>query len=76
MDDSVTKSLLAGLSGKELEDVLSAFVSRRYQAGDTIIQMGDEDDELFLIITGKVRVWTGDEPNSCLLYTSPSPRDS
>lgn len=63
MDDSVTKSLLAGLSGKELEDVLSAFVSRRYQAGDTIIQMGDEDDELFLIITGKVRVWTGDGPN-------------
>lgn len=64
MDESVTKSLLSGLTSEELEDVLSKFSSRTYQAGETIIQMGEEDDELFLLVTGKVRVWTGAGPDA------------
>jgi CRP-like cAMP-binding protein len=64
MDETITRSLFVGLVGDELQDVLDAFESRSFQAGDTIVKMGDEGDELFLIVAGKVRVWTGDGPAS------------
>ena len=60
MDESITRSLFVGLVGDELQDVLEAFESRSFQAGDTIVKMNEDGDELFLIITGKVRVSTGD----------------
>ncbi|MGB7347726.1 MAG: cyclic nucleotide-binding and patatin-like phospholipase domain-containing protein [Pirellulaceae bacterium] len=60
MDESITRSLFVGLVGDELQDVLEAFESRSFQAGDTIVKMNEEGDELFLIVTGKVRVSTGD----------------
>jgi predicted acylesterase/phospholipase RssA/CRP-like cAMP-binding protein len=61
-DESVTRSLLMGLSTDGLEDVLSSFQSRSYDAGSTIVRAGDSGDELFLIAAGKVRVWSGDGP--------------
>ncbi|QDT09135.1 patatin-like phospholipase family protein [Planctomycetes bacterium K23_9] len=64
MDETITRSLFVGLVGEELQEVLDAFESRSFQAGETIVKMGDEGDELFLIVTGKVRVWTGDGPAS------------
>ena len=62
MDESITRSLFVGLVGDELQDVLEAFESRCFQAGDTIVQMNEEGEELFLIVTGKVRVSTGNGP--------------
>jgi len=62
MDETVTRSLLVGLAGDELEDVLSAFTPRHFEAGETIVRMGDDGDELFLIVNGKARVWTGAGP--------------
>lgn len=62
MDESVTRSLLMGLAGEGLEDVLSAFHSRNYQAGDTIIEVGETGNELYLLTAGKVRVWSGSGP--------------
>ncbi len=64
MDETITRSLFVGLVGDELQEVLDAFESRSFQAGDTIVKMGDEGDELFLVVAGKVRVWTGDGPVS------------
>lgn len=61
-DESVTRSLLMGLSNDGLENVLSAFQPKRFEAGSTIIQSGDSGDELFLITAGKVRIWSGDGP--------------
>lgn len=63
MDETVTKSLLVGLAEDDLEEVLGAFSSRNFSAGETIVQVGDEGDELFLIVNGKVRVWTGSGPD-------------
>ncbi|MEO1527824.1 MAG: cyclic nucleotide-binding and patatin-like phospholipase domain-containing protein [Planctomycetota bacterium] len=62
-DESVTRSLLMGLSDDGLEEVLSAFGSRSYQAGETIVEVGESGDELFLLAAGKVRVWSGDGPS-------------
>ena len=64
MDESITR-LLVGLVGDELQDVLEAFESRCFQAGDTIIKINEEGKELFLIVTGKVRVslWDGRASN-------------
>ena len=64
MDESITRSLFVGLVGDELQDVLEAFESRCYQVGDTIVKMNEEGEELFLIVTGKVRVSTGDGPGT------------
>ncbi|QEF97665.1 NTE family protein RssA [Stieleria maiorica] len=61
-EQSVTRSLLMGLSNDGLENVLSAFQPRSFDAGATIIEIGEDGDELFLITAGKVRVWTGDGP--------------
>ncbi|MCO8120629.1 patatin-like phospholipase domain-containing protein [Stieleria sp. TO1_6] len=60
---SVTRSLLMGLSSDGLENVLSAFEPRSYEAGATVITVGETGDELFLITAGKVRVWSGDGPS-------------
>ena len=60
MDESITRSLFVGLVGDELQDVLKAFESRCFQVGDTIVKMNEEGEELFLIVTGKVRVSAGD----------------
>ncbi|NND97118.1 MAG: cyclic nucleotide-binding domain-containing protein [Pirellulaceae bacterium] len=62
MDETITKSLLLGIADDGLEEILSAFEHRSFEVGDTIIQMGDEGDELFLLVAGKVRVWTGEGP--------------
>lgn len=62
MDETITKSLLLGLEAEGLAEVLSAFESRSFQAGEAIITMGEKGDELFLLVAGKVRVWTGDGP--------------
>ncbi|MEL6106545.1 MAG: cyclic nucleotide-binding and patatin-like phospholipase domain-containing protein [Planctomycetota bacterium] len=59
----MTRSLLVGLSETGLEEVLSAFQSRSYQAGDAIVEVGESGDELFLLAAGKVRVWSGDGPS-------------
>ena len=64
MDESITRSLFVGLVGDELQDVLDAFESRSFQAGDAIVEMNDEGEELFLIVTGKVRVSTGNGPST------------
>ena len=48
-EETVTRSLLMGLSEDGLEEVLSAFQSRSYEAGATIVRVGDPGDELFLI---------------------------
>ena len=62
MDESITRSLFVGLAGDELQDVLEAFESRCFQVGDTIVKMNEEGEELFFIVTGKVRVSTGNGP--------------
>lgn len=64
MDETITRSLFVGLVDDELDEVLEAFQTRSFQAGETIVKMGDEGDELFLVVTGKVRVWTGDGPGN------------
>ncbi|WP_436715732.1 cyclic nucleotide-binding and patatin-like phospholipase domain-containing protein [Roseiconus lacunae] len=61
-NESIARSLLMGLSNDGLENVLSAFQPRTFEAGTTIVQAGDSGDELFLITAGRVRVWSGDGP--------------
>lgn len=62
MDETISKSLLVGLAEEGLEDILTAFQPRAFQAGQAIITLGEKGDELFLLVAGKVRVWTGDGP--------------
>lgn len=62
-EESLTRSLLVGLSNDGLENVLSAFQPRKFEADSTIVEMGEDGDELFLITAGKVRVWSGDGPS-------------
>jgi predicted acylesterase/phospholipase RssA/CRP-like cAMP-binding protein len=61
-EESMKRSLLMGLSNDGLENVLSAFQPRTFDAGATIVEIGEQGDELFLIMAGKVRVWSGDGP--------------
>ncbi len=59
MDDTVTKSLLVGLAEEGMQEVLRAFTAKSFQAGETIVKIGEPGDDMFLIVAGKVRVWTG-----------------
>ncbi|OYP31148.1 patatin-like phospholipase family protein [Rhodopirellula sp. MGV] len=61
-DESIARSLLMGLSNDGLENVLSAFQPKSFEAGSTIVQAGESGDELFLITAGRVRVWSGEGP--------------
>ncbi|QDT59193.1 NTE family protein RssA [Stieleria bergensis] len=58
--ESVSRSMLAGLPEEGLSDFLSACQSRWHDAGESIVQAGEPGDELFLILSGKVRVWSGE----------------
>ena len=64
MDEMITKSLLLGLEAEGLSEVLGAFVSRSFQAGEAIVTKGEQGDDLYLLVAGKVRVWTDDGPAS------------
>jgi CRP/FNR family cyclic AMP-dependent transcriptional regulator len=47
---------------------MDAFGTRhRYRAGDTIVREGEKGDELFIIRSGKVRIFKGKGPDSVTL---------
>jgi CRP-like cAMP-binding protein len=48
------------LAYQELVRVLNMTEVRTYQIGDEIVKQGQEGDELFIVLTGQVRVHTGD----------------
>jgi serine/threonine protein phosphatase PrpC/CRP-like cAMP-binding protein len=47
------------VSYQELVRVLNITDVKAFKAGDTVVQEGDEGDELFIVLTGKVRVHAG-----------------
>jgi glutaminase len=51
-----TFSLFDGLDEQELSIVKSRMTQCRFEAGDTIIQVGDEAEELYLLMQGSVSV--------------------
>ena len=55
-----------------VSDVCKKLAYQEHSKGSTLISMGQEADYLFVVYSGKVGVYI----EGCLLYTSPSPRDS
>ena len=53
--------LFARLTERELLRVLQAVEVRGFDADQVVIQEGDEGDELFIVLFGKVRVTRGDD---------------
>jgi serine/threonine protein phosphatase PrpC/CRP-like cAMP-binding protein len=52
--------LFRHLTYQELVRVLNITEVRSFDAGATIVNEGDEGDELFIVLTGQVRVFSGD----------------
>ena len=53
--------LFSGLSAEELATIESHGVSRSHRKNTLIIDKGDETDSLYLILSGKVKVFISDE---------------
>ncbi len=53
--------LFSGLSPQELTTIESHGVVRQYRKNTIIIHKGDETDSLYLILSGKVKVFVADE---------------
>ncbi|MDP9152594.1 MAG: cyclic nucleotide-binding domain-containing protein [Myxococcota bacterium] len=53
--------LFSKLTERELLRVMQAVEVREYQNGDVVIREGDEGDELFIVLEGRVRVSRGDQ---------------
>ena len=60
--------IFARLTERELLRVMQAVEVRAYQPNDLIIQEGTKGDELFIVLTGKVRVQRGEQ---LLTYLGP-----
>jgi serine/threonine protein phosphatase PrpC len=52
--------LFARLSERELLRVMSSVEVREYKEGDVVIKEGDKGDELFIVLSGSVRVSRGE----------------
>lgn len=50
--------LFAGLPGEQLRALARGMNRRRYAKGQTILQQGEEGDSLFIIVSGRVRIYT------------------
>jgi hypothetical protein len=53
--------LLASLEPADLEELTPIANERRYDPGESLCRQGDEGEEVFLIISGEVEVWTQTE---------------
>jgi CRP/FNR family transcriptional regulator, cyclic AMP receptor protein len=54
-------SLFAGLSEKDLEDISKLAVTRNYPKNTMVLCEGDNSDSLYVILSGKVKVFLSDE---------------
>jgi len=54
--------LFRHLTYQEIVHVMNSTVVRTYQAGEHVIEEGHEGDEMFIVLTGAVRVHCGDAP--------------
>jgi serine/threonine protein phosphatase PrpC/CRP-like cAMP-binding protein len=52
--------LFRHLTYQELVHVMNSTLVRTYQAGERVIEEGHEGDEMFIVLTGAVRVHTGE----------------
>ena len=64
-----------GLSDDELKALEGSSTTRAFPKNTVVIHENDPADSLFVIESGKVKVYCSDKNGNCLLYTSPSPRD-
>ena len=53
--------LLASLEAGDLEELAEIAVERRFDSGESLCRQGDPGDEVFLIVSGEVEVWTSAE---------------
>lgn len=63
MSDTIERTLRESplfqhLSDSELQSLITAGTIARYQQGDEIIRQGTSAQRLYLIVEGRVRVWT------------------
>lgn len=61
LDQVIGHSLLAGLSGPQLEAVCSRFREKRFRKGEEIVREGEEGDGLYFIAEGTVEILKRDE---------------
>lgn len=59
LEPEQTEAILEGLPEEAQADLLAATESRQYSAGEPIIKIGEPGDEIFFIVSGRVRVFAG-----------------
>lgn len=63
-EDTLSKvDLFNGLNKKDLQILAGSSQERKYSAGTTLFQQGDTGAGLYVIISGKVRVVQGNNPD-------------
>ena len=67
--------LFSGLSGDELDSVVSIASKRSYPKNTIIINEGDETDSLYLILSGKVKIVLSDEEGKEITISILEPND-
>lgn len=67
--------LFSGLSGDELDSVVSIASKRSYPKNTIIINEGDETDSLYLILSGKVKIVLSDEDGKEITISILEPND-
>ncbi len=50
-------ALFAGMSGEQLASLAPMLKQRTYQKGETILYQGEHGDSMFIILSGKVRIY-------------------
>ncbi len=50
--------LFAGMPGEQLQTLAGALKRRTYRRGAKILQQGDHGDSLFIVVSGRVRIYT------------------
>lgn len=61
--------LFAGLSEEERDAVERRATSRSFAAGENLFTQGDAADELFVITSGRVKIWRASEDGGALTLT-------
>ena len=69
--------IFASVPEAELVDLATIVESEDFSEGEVIIREGDLGTSMYIVASGKVRLFTNNTElgTFCLLYTSPSPRD-
>jgi CRP/FNR family cyclic AMP-dependent transcriptional regulator len=68
-------SLFKGLQEPELREINARMVTRFFPKGSIVVNEGDQTDSLYIIISGKVKVFSSDEEGKEVVFSTLGPRE-